>query len=75
MYSVVITHKQTGSVVAQVPVSLRGQNYTPTPAEYHKLAWRAATDDRLIEADADKDDYTFEIVNISMRDAFSPSRR
>lgn len=74
MHSVVITHKKTGKVVAQVPVSIRGQNYTPTADEYHAKAWSAAADDRLIPADADKDDYTFEILNVSMRDAFSSSR-
>jgi hypothetical protein len=74
MYSVVITDKQTGKVAAQVPMSMRGQNYTPSPAEYHAEAWRAAIDDQLIEADADKDDYTFEIVNVSTRDAFTQRR-
>jgi hypothetical protein len=75
MNSVVITHKQTGKVVAQIQVNIRGQNYTPSPAEYHAEAWRiATTEDRLIPADADKDDYAFEIVPVSIRDAFSPGR-
>jgi hypothetical protein len=75
MNSVVITHKKTGKVVAQVHINLRGQNYAPSPGEYHAEAWRIATsEDRLIPPDADKDDYTFELVPVSIRDAFSPGR-
>lgn len=71
MYSVVITHQETKKVVAQVAVSLRGMNYTPSPAEYHAEAWKIAIDDNLIEAGADKHDYVFEIQNVAVRDVFS----
>lgn len=71
MYSVVITNKRTGTVAAQVRISLRGQNYTPSPAEYQADAWRIAIDGQLVAAAADKADYTFEIVPVSIHDVFS----
>lgn len=71
MYSVVITEKKTGAVVAQVSVSLQGQNYTPSPDQYRARAWRIAIDDKLVAADADRDDYAFELVPVSMHDAFA----
>jgi hypothetical protein len=46
-------------------------NYTPSAAEYYAEAWRNAIDDGLIAADADKNEYTFEIVPVSIHDAFS----
>lgn len=49
-------------------------NYTPSEAEWHADAWRVALDDRLIPKDADMDDYDFEIVPVSLRDAFSGGR-
>lgn len=71
MYSVVIRERKSRAVVAQVRVSLGGQNYTPSPAEYHAEAWRCAVDDKLVAADADRDDYAFEIVPVSVHDVFS----
>ena len=56
MADVVIRRKKTGKVVAQVRVHLVGQNYT-------------LNDDRLIEADAERDNFTFEIVPVSTLDA------
>ena len=74
MYSVVITRKKTGKVVAQVQVQLSGMNYPPTPAEYHAEALKTAIDDKLVEANARKDDFNFEIVPVTLRDAFSHSQ-
>ena len=45
MYDVVITDKQSGKVVAQIRASVQGQNYDPTPAEYHAQALRTAVKD------------------------------
>jgi len=75
MYSVVITHSETGKVVAQVRASLRGQNYTPIPAQYRAAAWRTAINDKLVEPDADHADYDFELVPVSIRDVFSNRRK
>ena len=74
MSSVVITNKKTGEVVAEIRVNIHGQNYRPTPAQHHEAAWRIAVDDKLVEADADKDDYAFEVVPVSLHDAFSTRR-
>jgi hypothetical protein len=71
MNRVVITHKKTGKVVAQVRIQVSGMNYTPSAAEWHADAWRVAIDDRLIPADADKNDYDLEIVPVSIRGVFS----
>lgn len=73
MYSVAITHKQTGKSV-KIRAHIQGQNYTPSAAQYHAQAWRDAVKDGLIEADADKDDYTFEMVPVSIHDVFSQRR-
>jgi hypothetical protein len=73
MYSVAISHKQTGQVV-HVRAHIKGQNYTPSAAEYHAQAWKAAVKDGLIEADANKDDYAFEMEPVSIRDVFSQAQ-
>jgi hypothetical protein len=71
MSSVVIRHKETGEFVAEVNVHVAGQNYTPSELQQYAQAWRIAVDDRIVEADANKDDFTFEVVPVTVRDAFS----
>jgi hypothetical protein len=66
MTSVVITEKHTGDLVAQIGTNIRGQNYIPSAAEHHAQAWRIAIDDGLLPADADKDDYKFELVPVTI---------
>jgi len=75
MNSVVIMRKKTGKVVAQVHLQVSGMNYTPSEAEWRADAWRVAIDDRLVAKDADIHDYDFEIVPVSLRDAFSGAGR
>lgn len=62
-YSVIIK-KEPEKAVAQIPVSLRGQNCTLSPAEYLALVWRVAVDGRLMVEDTDMEEYDCEIVNL-----------
>ena len=72
MSIVVIRHKETGEFVTEVNVHVAGQNYTPSALEYHKQAWRIAVDDKIVGPDANKEDFTFQVVPaVTVRDALS----
>jgi hypothetical protein len=58
--NVVITEKRTGRVAATIPISLHGQNYTPSEAEYFAKAWKIAVSDKTVDPQR-KDDYSFEL--------------
>jgi hypothetical protein len=58
MRTVQVIDKKTGKVVAKYPISLRGENYSPTDDEYFKEAWKAAIEDAAVQA-KDEDKYSF----------------
>jgi hypothetical protein len=56
---VIIIEKATSKVVAQVPVTLGGIDYTPSEAEWFDEGWRAAVEDNLVNAN-ERAKYRFE---------------
>lgn len=57
---VIIIEKATNRVVATVPVTLRGFNYTLTNNEWFDQGWQAAVEDNLVDANQ-RVKYSFEI--------------
>ena len=53
-----IRDTKTGNVVAELPIVIKGLNYTPTQSEYFAEAWRCAVDDQSVDPGR-KADYEF----------------
>ena len=57
-----IIEKDTGHVIATIPVTLQALNYTPSEDEYIAEAWRCAVSDRLV-GDGDREEYAFRLTS------------
>lgn len=66
MKNVLITHKNTGRVVATIRVHLGGMNYTPTAQQYEAEAWKCAVSDKSVDPKR-KDDYSFTIADTPLK--------
>lgn len=57
-----IIEEETGHVIAIVPITLQGLNYTPSEDEYIADAWRSAVSDLLVD-DGDREKYIFRFTS------------
>lgn len=58
--NVLIFKAESGQLVADVPVNLRGANYQPQEREYLDEGWRCAVEDGLVNPHR-RDDYRIEL--------------
>lgn len=57
---VIIFEKESGKIIATIPIAMGGLNYVPTESEYFKLAWKAAVADGVVD-EKNPEKYQFNI--------------
>jgi len=52
---------KTNKVAASIPIIVEGINYVPSEQEFFAQAWKAAVEDKSVDA-ARRDDYRFRLL-------------
>lgn len=56
-----IIEKESGTIIATIPLVLGGLNYKPSEVEHFDEAWAAAVEDKLVDP-TKRNNYTFKVL-------------